>query len=321
MEAAVEMEPFAIVPDAVEGATFVLGCLAFTPAAYWLYRDLKSDARPGNVSIDWIVAGTLGLAITGVGIGLAWRYDIGFLDLEGGSLAGAVILLAGATFITRAVGNLRGYWQFGRAAGPDVVHAEPGRVAVGGTVEPVDDPLAGPFSGDDVVAYETRITERSEVERSGLDLIHEEVRTVPFVLSDETARIRVDPADASLSLDDDVRATIEPDDDIPESVAGYLSDRDLDRVPEEPSLPFPMSEPGPMYRHYVERNLKVGDDAVVVGRARGTADGLTVDGGAPLVVAEGTFAVVTDSVRRSVVYGGVGGFLLAVIGTGWLLVT
>lgn len=308
------MSPLVALMLAVVGLAAGLAALAVVTDRVGLW-----DRRAEGLTNDWlgaILAGTVALAGAVV---LAERIPA-TLDSTLPLYLGVCSLMAGTGLLTWALANVRGYRRLRTAAGPDAIHAGPGRVAVSGTVEAVeagsdDGVVVGPFSGDEAVCVEARITEEAPETRNGTDLVHEGSVRLPFDLADATGSLRVDPADADLRVGHDVWADVDPDDELPDAIQRYLDERELHRVGEsDGSLAHRLAGPSTR-RTYAEKNLAVGDDVVVLGTARRVDGRLVVDGGEPFVVEEGTLDATRSAYRRVVLLGGPAGVGLLLLGT------
>lgn len=161
------------------------------------------------------------------------------------------------------------------------------------------EPLEGPFSGRPslVVGYEVK-EERTSHDantnstRRTWKTIDEGWTSVPFVLDDETASVRVDPAGAQFSVGVDESTRIAGGRRPPERIRTFVETNE--RVDSEESG----FDVGPIRlstgrdRKYVEYRLEVGDDVCVLGTpraARGEVGEVNavVDGGTPFVVVDG----------------------------------
>lgn len=270
------------------------------------------DRRAEGLTNDWIGAILLGTVAFVGAVVLADRIPAA-VDLNLLLYLGSLLLMAGTGLLVWALANVRGYRRLQTAAGPDTIHAEQGRVAISGAVEAAET-VEGPFSGDETVCLDARITEDAPETRNGTDLVHEETARLPFSLADSTGRLHVDPAGADLRLGHDVWAEVTPDDEIPAATRQYLDERGLHRVGEsDGSVTHRLAGPAAS-RTYAERNLAVGDDAVVVGEARHADGRLVVDGGDPFVVREGTLEATRSTYRRVVAHGGPVGIGLLIAG-------
>lgn len=301
------MSPLEVLLVVVVALSVGLAVLAVMTDRFGLW-----NRRAEGLTNDWVGALLLGTVAFAGAVELATLVP-SVAGLNPLLYVGSLLLVAGTGLLVWALANVRGYRRLRTAAGPDAVHAAPGRVAVSGTVEAAET-VTGPFSGDDVVCVEARITEDAPETRNGTDLVHEETTRLPFSLVDPTGRVDVDPTGANLRLTPDVWAEVSPDDEIPQATRRYLAERGLHRVGEsDGSVSHQLAGPSSL-RTYAERNLAVGDDAVVVGTARRDGSRLVVDGGDPFFVMEGTLASTSATYRRVVVLGGPTGVGLLLVG-------
>lgn len=285
----------------VESATFV-GLVVLGMGLVWAYLGLPLGTDLTSSPVLGVGVGIAGLAAAVGGFLFAVRYGLELVPNATVVTVAAGTYLVGLTLVGLGVGSVPTYRQLGSASGPDPGDARAGRVAVGGRVEPTGDPadapFEAPFSGAQSVCLETRVTERSEFERQGKDLLVEERRTVPFDVQGATGRVRVDPVDADLRLDLDLQTDVAPD-EVPDDVAEYLSDHDVE--------PRPKHEP----RTFIERRLEPGEPATVVGEAEREDGRLVVT---DPVVEDGGLESTLSAYRTAIVRGVGGGALLAVLG-------
>lgn len=292
----------AVVTVAVGLAAFVVG---IDRLGLW-------DRQAEGLTNDWIGALLIGTVAFASAVGLATRVPaVSNLNLL--LYLGSLLLMAGTGLLVWALANVRSYRRLRAAAGSAAVHAAPGRVAVSGTVEATET-VTGPFSGADAVCVETRITEDAPEIRNGTDVVHEETTRLPFSLVDSTGRVDVDPSRADLRLTHDVWAEVSPDDEIPAATRRYLDERGLHRTGEANGSMSHRLTGSATSRTYAERNLAVGDAAVVLGTVRREGDRLVVADGDPFVVKEGTLASTYATYRRIVVLGGPAGVGLLLVG-------
>lgn len=274
------------------------------------------DRRREGLTNDWVGAMLLGIAALAASVVLAERIPA-TIDSTLPLYLGMVCLMAGTGLLTWALANVRGYRRLRTAADPGAARTGPGRVAVSGTVEPTaaEGTVTGPFSDDRVVCVESRITERSSEDDDGSNLVHEESVRLPFHLVGPTGRVRVDPAGAELRVAHDVRAEVGPD-EVPEWLRASLDERGRSNAAASDGSGSVGGWTDPSVRRsYLERNLAVGDDVVVLGTARRAEGTLVVDGGNPFVVEEGTLATTRATYRRVVLQGGTAGVVLLLVGT------
>ncbi|SEO51986.1 E3 Ubiquitin ligase [Halogranum amylolyticum] len=169
-----------------------------------------------------------------------------------------------------------------------------------GTVEAVSDhdPLVGPFSGRPavVVGYEVREERTSHdantnTTRRRWETIDEGWAGVPFVLADDTASVRVDPADAQFTLGVDESTRVAGGRRPPERIRSFVETNDRIDSEETGFDVGPIRLSTGRDRKYVEYRLEVDDEVTVLGTprpARGEVGRVNavVDGGSPFVVVD-----------------------------------
>lgn len=159
-------------------------------------------------------------------------------------LGGGVFALLGVVAVGVGASSLRQWYRLTRLDTVSIHDAalDPGPVEIGGDVHADDDDLLeAPLSRRPCVAYEYRIQRRSSDSWTTVD--HGDDRT-PFAVADGTGTAYVDPGDASLSLERDRIADVDPH-SLPATVDA------------QPSLSG--------RRRYVEHRLEVGSVALVHG--------------------------------------------------------
>lgn len=224
-------------------------------------------------------------------------------------ILGASMFAGGSILLGRAIGNLPTYVTVVRTALGHVTDVSTGRVAIDGTVEPVDDQgspdggtLETPFSGRPTVACRSKVDEHLVDETGGEPGRRWKVaaiveRTRPFRLRDATGSIVVDPTDAELRIPSDGKHAVLPDDDVPDSFAAFLDAEGIRRTDKALVCEEAVLEPG--------------DDVFILGDASRSEDGWVVQGG---LVVPGTRSDAVRGLRSVVVEGGVAGVVLATVG-------
>jgi hypothetical protein len=99
--------------------------------------------------------------------------------------------------------------------------AEGQRGRVIGEAFPLDETLTAPLTGRPCVYYLAIVEERTPTDKSPKPFV-EEIRSVPFVLTDGTGRAVVDPRGAKMAIDFDSRTTSGMFDDATKIEAGFL---------------------------------------------------------------------------------------------------
>ncbi|ELZ17309.1 hypothetical protein C477_13800 [Haloterrigena salina JCM 13891] len=218
-----------------------------------------------------------------------------WLPFAFGSLSNAVALLGGrrgafllalvaapvwigSYYLGGAVTTLRSYLRVRRTPVTDAgdVAGDDDPVRVSGTMRPLKEPLEAPLSGREAVCYELSVTREGvaesddgpETTRSGrgasflsfADATLRETRPIDdrrtaFLLEDETGRVAVDPAGATLRLEE-TESTVVPAGERPSgSLRTHLAETDY--------------EPTEHRETYREATVEPGDELTVVGVARG----------------------------------------------------
>lgn len=293
-----------------ESGLVILGILAGM-GLVGLYLGLPLGADLTSTPVLGVAVAIAGVAAAIGGVVLATQYGLGLVpNATVVATAGGAYLL-GITLVGLGVGSIPTYRDLQTAHGPDPGDARPGRVAIGGSVEPLDVgddrsamPFEAPFSGANAVCLTARVTERSEYERQGKDLLLETRRTVPFRLQGATGRVTVDPESADLRLALDLQTDVASE-DVPADVAAYLESHDVTPRPENTS------------RTFIERRLEPGEAATVIGEASREHGRLVVTD--PIIEDDALEETMT-AYRTAIVRGVGGGVALAVVGFGGLLI-
>lgn len=144
---------------------------------------------------------------------------------------------------------------------------QPGPTTLAGTVAPTEDDelLASPVSSTDAIATDFEV--RGLTERGGSathNIIYERTDAVPFVVTDGTSAVRVDPTDGHIEFDPEryEAVTVTPGEDPPPEIRHFL---DATGAEEEASVAVVS---GKQRRVYYERVIAPGDDVVVHGDLR-----------------------------------------------------
>ncbi|NUC71828.1 hypothetical protein HTZ84_05795 [Haloterrigena sp. SYSU A558-1] len=174
--------------------------------------------------------------------------------------------------------TLRSYLRVRRTPVTDAgdVVGDGSPVRVSGTVRPLEEPLKAPLSGREAVCYELSVTregvaesdDEPETTRSGrgasflsfADATLRETRPIDdrrtaFLLEDETGRVAVDPADATLRLEETESTDVPAGERLSGSLRTHLAETDYD--------------PTEHRETYREATVEPGDELTVVGVARG----------------------------------------------------
>lgn len=177
--------------------------------------------------------------------------------------------------------------------GAGEAHLQDGVVEVEGVVEPLEETVTGPYTGETAVAYTCRRERREErtdddgETTTSWETVSRDSDAVPFLVADETGEVAVDPAGANLSITE------------AEVTRGGSTSR---RRPE--------------YQEY-EGRIEPGEDVHVYGQLRTAADGEGAPGEERTYVGDGDevseFVVSDGSELRTVLrYVGTGLFLVVV---------
>lgn len=223
----------------------------------------------------------------------------------------------------------------------DLMSDLPTRIALVGTVEAGEETVQGPFSGRESVALdyevqelETSYNSSTKTHTTTWEPIHEGSTDRPFVLHDDTGRVRVVPAGAFYSLELDDRIEVGGGERPPDRIRRYIEVSDAVDSEETSFDLGPFTIDTGEDRRYVERRLEPGDEVLVFGHATQSRGGVgmvnaeiraTAD--QPLLVGDGgRRAVVGRLLLGSVlpflfglVFVGVGLFVLATAFGGALL--
>lgn len=233
-----------------------------------------TGAGPGQ-SPSSPVASYLGVDVTAIGMIILQTMDmlvqlLFVLGLSGTFGAG------GAYFGSKAVktgGDWRTFRKANRNRGVDAIQDGDQPVIVDGTVKPNGESLSSPFTGEECVAYEYEIqvtdhnrpwgTEMGEIgtretERKSSDgwtTVDEGSDETVFDIETETARVRVDPSHADITLEYETESEQEIREESPEALRDHSS-IDLGTV---------TLTDHQRYR-YVENELEVGEPGSALGK-------------------------------------------------------
>ncbi|MDS0222305.1 hypothetical protein NDI54_13220 [Haloarcula sp. S1AR25-5A] len=236
---------------------------------------------------------------------------IPILDIYGvlpGVAGGVIATVIGVAATIRGVENMSDWWRLSTIDSVPLREsvATDGLVRVHGTVRPPrpDDTLESPIRGEECVAYEYNIYH--QVQGTGDPSIDAGIGYSPFIVSDGTAEIYVNPSEESLSLEQET-----------ETVTGeeLLEQVNEARLDLEPSSNIDTG----LFNSYielVEGTLSVGEKVSVVGKAStaperevGGADGV-------MTPAEGHLIVANDEPESAALRTGARGLFLLVLGLG-----
>ncbi len=211
--------------------------------------------------------------------------------------------------MVRGVADMRDWWRLWTTDSVSLREsiATEGVVRVQGTVRPPrsDDTLVSPIRGEACVAYEYKIYHH--VQGTGDSTIDAGIEYTPFVISDGTAEIYVDPAEESLSLDHETETVTREE---------LLKRVDEARLDLDPSV---RTESGLLERYIelVEGTLGVGERASVVGKASTEPEDGLVGADAVMTPEEGRLIVTNDAPARTGLRTGARGLFLLALGIGF----
>ena len=225
-----------------------------------------------------------------------------------GVAGGIIATVIGVAATIRGAESVSDWWRLSTIDSVPLREsvATDGLVRVHGTVRPVrsDGTLVSPIRGEECVAYEYNIYH--QVQGTGEPSIDAGVGYSPFIVSDGTTEIYVDPTEESLSLEHETDTVIGEE---------LLEQVDEARLDLEPST---TTDSG-LFKSYielVEGTLSVGEKVSVVGKAStapergvGGADGV-------ITAAEGHLIVANDEPESAALRTGARGFFLLVLGLG-----
>ncbi|SDM03521.1 E3 Ubiquitin ligase [Halogranum gelatinilyticum] len=253
-----------------------------------------------------------------------------------GTFVALAFVLIGGYIATRGLGSVRVALRLLRTPTVPVRELMEGtdrQMTLSGTARPTgeDEPLAGPFSGRPafVVGYEVK-EERSSYNASTKtsqrtwETVDSGWAGVPFVLEDETGRVRVDPATATFEVSLDESTRVAGGRSPPDRIRTFIEVNE--RVDDE-SHGFdvgPLRFPTGRDRKYVEYRIEAGDAVSVLGtprRARGDVGEVNavVDGGDPFVVVDGSPRSATWRLALGSLVPLLVGGVFAAIGLVWLV--
>jgi hypothetical protein len=181
-------------------------------------------------------------------------------------------------------------------------------VRVRGTVRPPrsGDAVVSPIRGEACVAYEYDISR--QVQGTGDPSIDSGSEHGPFVVSDGTAEVYVDPTEESLSLEQETE-TVTGRAELPERV-------DEGRVDLEPSARTGTAGPLEGHVELREGTVGVGERVTVVGRATAAPERAAGDADAVMTPEEDHLIVTNDEPGAAALRTGARGLFLLVLGLG-----
>jgi hypothetical protein len=138
-------------------------------------------------------------------------------------LVGGVFALVGGLILLAGVGRLVAWGRLRLRAATAVSAARPGAVELVGTATTHETTLPAPFSAGDCLAYTYRV-ERYDPDDDGSnwDTVSEGSAGVPFLLSDHTGSVLVDPDGAELLFARSHRSEVDNDEEPPPVIGRFL---------------------------------------------------------------------------------------------------
>ncbi|GCF14386.1 hypothetical protein Harman_23210 [Haloarcula mannanilytica] len=252
-----------------------------------------------DVLVDKCLAGTVSLGVP-------------ILDVYGalpGVAGGVIATVLGVAATIRGVKSVRDSWRLLTIDSVPLREAvaTDGLVRVHGTVRPPrpDDTLVSPIREEECVAYEYNIYH--QVQGTGDPSIDAGIEYSPFIISDGTAEIYVNPSEESLSLKHETETVIG------EELLEQVDEARLDLEPSADTDSGLFEDPTEL----VEGTLRVGETVSVVGNAStapesgaGGADGV-------MTPVDGNLIVANDEPESAALRTGARGLFLLVLGLGF----
>jgi len=197
-----------------------------------------------------------------------------------------------------------------------------GPVEIEGRARPEDDSgtVTAPFTGTECLAYEYEVQElRTSGKHSHWQTIDEGADGVEFGVSDDTGRVRVDPAGAEVKLDEHTMR-VSPGEELPAELAAYVESTDeVEKQDATVDLVVAELNVGNKQR-FTERRLDVGESVYVYGQARTSPSTEWGSTGVNVVVGDGEAApvfVISDTGERETAWqfarGGLVRFLAGIV--------
>lgn len=159
--------------------------------------------------------------------------------------------------------------QIAETETPPIEDLEPGRAEVEGTARPIRDAgaMEQKFSEGEALATHLEVKNRG-TDNEGRPVwktIHEETRTVPFVVDGGTGEVRVDPpSDCWLDVES-TRITVGEGEEPPEQIRRFIEQEDsVDDASILDLGPVSMEH----RRRYIEEVIEPGDEVYILGKVR-----------------------------------------------------
>ena len=274
------------------------GRFAFGQCRYTNSSPNTESTEAQDVLVDNSLAGTVLLGIPILGV----------YETLPGVVGGVIATVIGVTATIRGVENVSDWWRLSTIDSVPLREsvATDGLVRVHGTVRPPrsDNTLVSPIRGEECVAYEYNIYH--QVQGAGDPSIDAGIGYSPFIISDGTAEIYVNPTEESLSLEHE-RETV-----IGEELLEQVDEARLDL---EPSA----NTDAGLFKSYielVEGTLSVGETVSVVGKASTAPERGAEGADGVMTPAEGHLIVANDEPESAALRTGARGLFLLVLGLG-----
>lgn len=179
----------------------------------------------------------------------------------------SLFVLAGLAIVGLGLSKLRALVQMLRIDGETVADVSTGPAEVEGTPSPLDETLEAPFTGTECLAYEIEVERyRHDDDGSNWHTVEDDDVSVPFEVRDGTGSVRVDPSDATLSLEDSYERVVDRDERPPDRIEEFLTYSDVEH--ETGSFEIGPIDVGTGDKHrFTERRLEPGGTAYVLGVA------------------------------------------------------
>jgi hypothetical protein len=250
------------------------------------------------VSLDRTLVGTV----------LFGALTLGVYGSLPGVAGGVIATVIGVATTIRGVENVSDWWRLFTTESVPLREsiATDRLVRVHGTVRPPrsgDTPVS-PIRGDECVAYEYNITR--QVQGTGDPSMDAGIGYSPFIVSDGTAEIYVNPTDESLSLDHEIDTV---------TGAELLERVDEARLDLEPSA----NTDSGLFKNYielVEGTLSVGETVPVVGKASAAPESGAGGADGVMTPAQGHLIVTNGEPESAALRTGARGLFLLVLGLG-----
>lgn len=153
----------------------------------------------------------------------------------------------------------------------DLLTDPEGPIELQGTARAADGAFAGPFTGEACLVCETVTEEYRRSLRYGSSWkeIDSDIRSIPFLLEDDSGSAIVDPRDADVRIGSDTeRIDVDGGCAPPERIQRYIEADDGIPCENRRFELRPFSIPTGADRRYTERRIRPGGEVYVLGRAR-----------------------------------------------------